>query len=143
MITGFTVQVDHAKLGWGIEAFVELSCAGSIPAGEIVRTVYKAPEVQPGQEVILLIPDVLPYQSEGPPRLLLTLRIAGTQAFDVGDKIVDLLMFLLDPGGSSCPSSTERRTAGHSTVSSAKAWLKTSWTVSCKTRSRSPPSSRA
>ncbi|MEU9358433.1 Lrp/AsnC family transcriptional regulator [Streptomyces sp. NPDC048301] len=46
VITGFTVQVDHTKLGWGIEAFVELSCAGSTPVGEIVRTAYQAPEVQ-------------------------------------------------------------------------------------------------
>ncbi|MDT0547575.1 MULTISPECIES: Lrp/AsnC family transcriptional regulator [Streptomyces] len=46
VITGFTVQVDHAKLGWGIEAFVELSYTGTTPVGEIVRTAYKVPEVQ-------------------------------------------------------------------------------------------------
>ncbi|WP_372345549.1 Lrp/AsnC family transcriptional regulator [Streptomyces sp. KL116D] len=46
VITGFTVQVDHTKLGWSIEAFIELSCTGGTPVGEIVRTAYKVPEVQ-------------------------------------------------------------------------------------------------
>ncbi|GGN22733.1 Lrp/AsnC family transcriptional regulator [Streptomyces fuscichromogenes] len=46
VITGFTVQVDHTKLGRGIEAFVELSVAGSTPVGDIVRTAYEVPEAQ-------------------------------------------------------------------------------------------------
>ncbi|QKW05029.1 Lrp/AsnC family transcriptional regulator [Streptomyces sp. NA04227] len=46
VITGFTVQVDHGKLGWGIEAFVELRFAGTTRVGEIVRSAYKVPEVQ-------------------------------------------------------------------------------------------------
>ena len=31
VITGFTVQIDHTKLGWGIEAFTELRYAGPTP----------------------------------------------------------------------------------------------------------------
>ncbi|GAA5064326.1 DNA-binding Lrp family transcriptional regulator [Thermocatellispora tengchongensis] len=46
VITGFTAQIDHAKLGWGIEAFVELRYAGTTPVGEIVRTATDIPEVQ-------------------------------------------------------------------------------------------------
>ncbi|MFC8785163.1 Lrp/AsnC family transcriptional regulator [Streptomyces nigra] len=46
VITGFSAQIDHSKLGWGIEAFVELTYTGTTPVGEIVRTAYKAPEVQ-------------------------------------------------------------------------------------------------
>ncbi|MER8003786.1 Lrp/AsnC family transcriptional regulator [Streptomyces sp. NPDC095613] len=46
VITGFSAQIDHSKLGWGIEAFVELSYTGTTPVGEIVRTAYKVPEVQ-------------------------------------------------------------------------------------------------
>ncbi|AQW54814.1 Lrp/AsnC family transcriptional regulator [Streptomyces sp. 4503] len=46
VIKGFTVQIDHTKLGWGIEAFVELSYTGTTPVGEIVRTAYTVPEVQ-------------------------------------------------------------------------------------------------
>jgi DNA-binding Lrp family transcriptional regulator len=46
VITGFTVQIDHAKLGWGIEAFTELRYPGSMPVSEIVRTATDAPEVQ-------------------------------------------------------------------------------------------------
>lgn len=46
VITGFTVQIDHSKLGRGIEAFVELRYTGTTPVGEIVRTAYKVPEVQ-------------------------------------------------------------------------------------------------
>ncbi|MET7303995.1 Lrp/AsnC family transcriptional regulator [Embleya sp. NPDC005575] len=46
VITGFTVQIDHAKLGWGVEAFTELRYPGSMPVGEIVRTATDTPEVQ-------------------------------------------------------------------------------------------------
>jgi DNA-binding Lrp family transcriptional regulator len=46
VITGFTVQIDHAKLGWGIEAFIELRYPGSTPVDEIIRTSTGAPEVQ-------------------------------------------------------------------------------------------------
>ncbi|MFG3530126.1 Lrp/AsnC family transcriptional regulator [Streptomyces sp. NPDC047917] len=46
VITGFTVQVDHSKIGWSIEAFVELTYIGTTPVGEIVRTAYRTPEVQ-------------------------------------------------------------------------------------------------
>ncbi|MFF8772073.1 Lrp/AsnC family transcriptional regulator [Kitasatospora sp. NPDC015120] len=46
VITGFTVQIDHAKLGRAVEAFVEITYTGSTPVGEIVRTAYRAPEVQ-------------------------------------------------------------------------------------------------
>ncbi|MCP2337996.1 Lrp/AsnC family transcriptional regulator [Actinomadura rupiterrae] len=46
VITGFTAQIDYAKLGWGIEAFTELRYAGSAPVSEIIRTATVAPEVQ-------------------------------------------------------------------------------------------------
>ncbi|GAA4512950.1 MULTISPECIES: Lrp/AsnC family transcriptional regulator [Nonomuraea] len=46
VITGFTVQIDYAKLGWGIEAFTELSYPGTTPVAEIVRTAATVPEVQ-------------------------------------------------------------------------------------------------
>jgi Lrp/AsnC family leucine-responsive transcriptional regulator len=46
VITGFTVQVDHAKLGWGVEAFTELRYAGRTGVSEIVATASTVPEVQ-------------------------------------------------------------------------------------------------
>ncbi|MEN3301388.1 Lrp/AsnC family transcriptional regulator [Pseudonocardia sp.] len=46
VITGFTVQVDHAKLGWGVEAFTELRYAGRTGVGEIVASASTVPEVQ-------------------------------------------------------------------------------------------------
>ncbi|WP_371658460.1 Lrp/AsnC family transcriptional regulator [Streptomyces sp. NBC_00280] len=46
VITGFTVQIDHTRLGWGIEAFVELSYTGNTAVGEILGTTHKVPEVQ-------------------------------------------------------------------------------------------------
>ncbi|MCA1222129.1 Lrp/AsnC family transcriptional regulator [Streptomyces sp. 8L] len=46
VITGFTVQVDHAKLGWGVEAFVELRYTGTTPVREIVSSAHMLPEVQ-------------------------------------------------------------------------------------------------
>jgi Lrp/AsnC family leucine-responsive transcriptional regulator len=46
VITGFTVEIDYAKLGWGIEAFTELRYPGTTPVAEIVRTAATVPEVQ-------------------------------------------------------------------------------------------------
>lgn len=46
VILGFTVQVDQAKLGWGIEAFVELRFAGTTKVAEIVQTTTRMPETQ-------------------------------------------------------------------------------------------------
>ncbi|NUR83447.1 MAG: Lrp/AsnC family transcriptional regulator [Nonomuraea sp.] len=46
VITGFTVEIDYSKLGWGIEAFTELRYAGTTPISEIVRTATDVPEVQ-------------------------------------------------------------------------------------------------
>ncbi|MER7174089.1 Lrp/AsnC family transcriptional regulator [Streptomyces mesophilus] len=46
VITGFTVQVDHAKLGWGIEAFTELRYAGTTSVKDILGSASRAPEVQ-------------------------------------------------------------------------------------------------
>jgi DNA-binding Lrp family transcriptional regulator len=46
VITGFTVEVDHAKLGWGVEAFTEVRCAGSTSIRDIHRITGQLPEVQ-------------------------------------------------------------------------------------------------
>lgn len=46
VITGFTVRVDHAKLGWGVEAFTELRYAGATGVEAIVDTATTVPEVQ-------------------------------------------------------------------------------------------------
>jgi Lrp/AsnC family transcriptional regulator, leucine-responsive regulatory protein len=46
VITGFTVQVDYTKLGWTIEAFVELRFVGSANVQEIVHTASRMPETQ-------------------------------------------------------------------------------------------------
>lgn len=46
VITGFTVEVDYAKLGWGIEAFTELRFLGSANVDDIRQTVTRLPETQ-------------------------------------------------------------------------------------------------
>ncbi|EXG82805.1 Lrp/AsnC family transcriptional regulator [Cryptosporangium arvum] len=46
VITGFTVKVDHTKLGWGIEAFTELRYAGATPVSAIITSAFAVPEVQ-------------------------------------------------------------------------------------------------
>lgn len=46
VITGFTVQVDHTKLGWPVEAFTELRYAGATRVADIVATASTVPEVQ-------------------------------------------------------------------------------------------------
>jgi Lrp/AsnC family leucine-responsive transcriptional regulator len=70
VITGFTVQVDHAKLGWGVEAFTELRYAGRTGVGEIVATASTVPEVQ----AIYTIAGDLPHLQT----VIDTLRRAGT-----------------------------------------------------------------
>lgn len=46
IITGFTVQLDHAKLGWDVEAFTEVRYTGATRVGEITRVASTIPEVQ-------------------------------------------------------------------------------------------------
>jgi DNA-binding Lrp family transcriptional regulator len=44
-ITGFTVRVDPAVVGWSTEGYVELYCRGSTTPSEILKAVEKHPEV--------------------------------------------------------------------------------------------------
>lgn len=46
VITGYTVQVDHAKLGRPLQAFTELRFAGDTPVDEIARIADDIPEVE-------------------------------------------------------------------------------------------------
>ncbi|NIH81659.1 Lrp/AsnC family transcriptional regulator [Amycolatopsis viridis] len=46
IITGFTVQIDHAKLGWGVEAFAQLRFFGTTNVDEIVQSTTRMPEAQ-------------------------------------------------------------------------------------------------
>lgn len=46
VITGFTVSIDHSKLGWQVEAFTELRYVGTTRINEILRTASTVPEVQ-------------------------------------------------------------------------------------------------
>lgn len=81
MITGFTVQVDHAKLGRAVEAFTELRYTGRPGVNDIVRTATTVPEVQavhtiagdPDALVHLRVRDLAHLQS-----VIDTLRRAGT-----------------------------------------------------------------
>lgn len=45
LITGFTALVDPAALGWGLEAFVELYCAGRTSPDAIRAAMEQHPEV--------------------------------------------------------------------------------------------------
>jgi Lrp/AsnC family leucine-responsive transcriptional regulator len=46
VITGYTVLVDHARLGRPLQAFTELRFAGNLPVDEIARIADDIPEVQ-------------------------------------------------------------------------------------------------
>ncbi|RKT82624.1 DNA-binding transcriptional regulator, Lrp family [Saccharopolyspora antimicrobica] len=46
VILGYTVQLDHAKLGWPVEAFIELRFLGTSNVDEIVQTTTRMPEAQ-------------------------------------------------------------------------------------------------
>lgn len=44
-ITGFTVMVDRAALGWDTEAYVELSYRGNVSPAQLARDLTAIPEV--------------------------------------------------------------------------------------------------
>ena len=46
VIRGYTVIVDHALLGFGLEAFAELQFIGDAPVGSIESLVDEVPEIQ-------------------------------------------------------------------------------------------------
>jgi Lrp/AsnC family leucine-responsive transcriptional regulator len=46
IITGYTVEVDHRKLGQPLQAFTELRFAGNLPVDEIAAIGEGIPEVQ-------------------------------------------------------------------------------------------------
>jgi len=81
VITGFTAQIDHAKLGWAVEAFTELRYAGTTRVPDIVATAGTVPEVQsiftiagdPDALVRVRVRDVAHLQE-----VIDTLRTAGT-----------------------------------------------------------------
>ena len=81
VITGFTVQVDHARLGWAVEAFTELRYTGRTGVSDIARTATTVPEVaavytiagDPDALVHLRARDLAHLQS-----VIDTLRRAGT-----------------------------------------------------------------
>jgi Lrp/AsnC family leucine-responsive transcriptional regulator len=76
VITGYSAQVDHAKLGRPIEAFTELRFAGSTKVGEIAGIARGLPEVDAVHTIA------------GDPDALVHLRVR-----DVADltRVIDLL----------------------------------------------------
>jgi DNA-binding Lrp family transcriptional regulator len=46
VIRGFTAQIDHARLGWTVEAFAEIRYTGRTPVEDITRIASAVPEVQ-------------------------------------------------------------------------------------------------
>lgn len=46
VITGYTVQVDYAKLGWSIQAFTELRFLGTTNVNDIMQITMRMPETQ-------------------------------------------------------------------------------------------------
>jgi Lrp/AsnC family transcriptional regulator, leucine-responsive regulatory protein len=46
VITGYTVQVDYAKLGWSIQAFTELRFLGTTNVNDIMQIAMRMPETQ-------------------------------------------------------------------------------------------------
>jgi Lrp/AsnC family leucine-responsive transcriptional regulator len=46
IVTGYTVLLDHAKLGWSLEAFTELRFTGTTKVDEIASVATDLPEVR-------------------------------------------------------------------------------------------------
>lgn len=45
VLRGFTAVVDPAAMGWGTEAFVEVTCRGNVPPARIRASLEPLPEV--------------------------------------------------------------------------------------------------
>lgn len=45
VIRGFTAQIDHARLGWTVEAFAEVRYMGRTSVNDIIRIASAVPEV--------------------------------------------------------------------------------------------------
>ncbi len=63
VITGYTAVIDHAKLGWGLEAFTELRVIGNTRLDAIEQAARDLPEVQ------------AVYTTAGDPDALVRLRV--------------------------------------------------------------------
>ena len=46
MIAGYTIELDHAKLGRPLDAFTELRFAGTTPIDEITTIATETPEIE-------------------------------------------------------------------------------------------------
>lgn len=46
VISGFTAQIDHARLGWTVQAFAEVRFTGRTSVDDIIRIASSVPEVQ-------------------------------------------------------------------------------------------------
>src|SRR5882757_9780549 len=46
VISGYTAQIDYARLGWTVQAFVEVRYTGRTSVDDIVATASSVPEVQ-------------------------------------------------------------------------------------------------
>jgi DNA-binding Lrp family transcriptional regulator len=92
VILGYTVRVDHAKLGWGIQAFTELRFSGTTKVTEILQTTTRMPEAQavftiagdPDALVLLRVRDVAHLQ-ETIDEIRGSHRITGTKTLIVLD----------------------------------------------------------
>ena len=67
VITGYTTLVDHAKLGWPLEAFAELRFAGTTRVDDIAAVAKGIPEVQ------------AVYTTAGDPDALALLRVRDVE----------------------------------------------------------------
>jgi Lrp/AsnC family leucine-responsive transcriptional regulator len=76
VITGYTVQIDHAKLGRPIEAFTELRFAGNTKVAEIKGVADGLPEVE------------AMYTTAGDPDALVRIRVRDVQDLT---RVIDLL----------------------------------------------------
>jgi DNA-binding Lrp family transcriptional regulator len=46
VITGFTTQIDHTKLGWVVSAFTGVRFVGTVTPSEMIRSISQIPEVE-------------------------------------------------------------------------------------------------
>ena len=76
VIAGFTVEIDHAKLGRPIEAFTELRFAGNTKVADIKGVADGLPEVE------------AMYTTAGDPDALVRIRVRDVQDLT---RVIDLL----------------------------------------------------
>ena len=96
VITGFTVVVDPAAVGWTVEAFVELFCTGRTTPTQLATTVRRHPAVVAAYTLSREADALVPLRAAGMAHLEQALERLRAEPFVTSTRSMIVLSRLLD-----------------------------------------------